>query len=85
MTADIWAGLPPADCRWTWARKQEVAAAIRFGLLSLSQARVFYSLSTAELLQWERERGKPGPYRAKALRSIERRFDKYPRAAVGAR
>ena len=56
MTRDIWADLPPADCRWSFGRKQAVAAAIRAGLIGFNEARERYSLSTEELLIWEKER-----------------------------
>ena len=52
---DIWAGLPAPDCRFSYSRKQQIAQAIRSGLISLGEAREYYGLSTQELLQWHRE------------------------------
>lgn len=44
---------PPTVGRWSASRKAAVVAAVRGGLLSLSQACTRYSLSIEEFLLWE--------------------------------
>jgi len=46
---------PPKPERWVAHRKAEVVAAVRGGLLSLSEACQRYTLSVEEYLTWERE------------------------------
>jgi len=55
------ADLPPADTRrWVIRRKAEVVAAVRGGLLSLSDACERYRLTIDEFLSWQRSIEKHG-------------------------
>ncbi len=58
------ADLPPANTRrWVIRRKAEVVAAVRGGLLSLSEACERYRLTVDEFLSWQRSierHGLPG-------------------------
>jgi hypothetical protein len=58
------ADLPPANTRrWVIRRKAEVVAAVRGGLLSLSEACDRYRLTVDEFLSWQRSierHGLPG-------------------------
>ena len=47
--------LPPRSCnRWTARRKAEVVAAVKGGLLSITQACTRYDLTLEEFAEWER-------------------------------
>jgi hypothetical protein len=46
---------PPKPQRWVAHRKAEVVAAVRGGVLSLSEACQRYALSVEEYLSWEHE------------------------------
>jgi len=55
------ADLPPANTRrWVIRRKAEVVAAVRGGLLSLSDACERYRLTIDEFLSWQRSIEKHG-------------------------
>lgn len=55
------ADLPPANTRrWVIRRKAEVVAAVRGGLLSLSEACERYRLTIDEFLSWQRSIEKHG-------------------------
>lgn len=45
------------DVRWVRRRKAQVVAAVRGGILTLSDALARYSLSLEEFIEWEREVG----------------------------
>ena len=45
------------EVRWVRRRKAQVVAAVRGGILSLSDALGRYSLSLEEFIEWEREVG----------------------------
>jgi hypothetical protein len=54
---------PPSTKRWVIRRKAEVVAAVRGGLLSLSEACDRYRLTVDEFLSWQRSierHGLPG-------------------------
>jgi hypothetical protein len=54
---------PPSTKRWVIRRKAEVVAAVRGGLLSLSEACERYRLTVDEFLSWQRSierHGLPG-------------------------
>jgi hypothetical protein len=44
---------PPNTRRWVIRRKAEVVAAVKGGLLTISQACAIYSLTVEEYLSWE--------------------------------
>lgn len=46
------------DVRWVRRRKAQVVAAVRGGILTLSDALARYSLSLEEFIEWEREVGR---------------------------
>jgi len=46
------------DVRWVRRRKAQVVAAVRVGILTLSDALARYSLSLEEFIEWEREVGR---------------------------
>lgn len=55
------ADLPPSNTvRWTVRRKAEVVAAVRGGLLSLSEACETYRLTADEFLNWQVQIDKNG-------------------------
>ena len=45
------------EVRWVRRRKAQVVAAVRGGILTLSDALARYSLSLEEFIEWEREVG----------------------------
>ncbi len=68
------ADLPPANTRrWVIRRKAEVVAAVRGGLLSLSEACERYSLTIDEFLSWQRSIEKHGLPGLRATRVQEYR------------
>ena len=55
---DVTEDLPSSnDVRWVRRRKAQVVAAVRGGILTLSDALARYSLSLEEFIEWEREVG----------------------------
>jgi len=63
------ADLPPTDTkRWVIRRKAEVVAAVRGGLLSLSEACQRYKLTADEFLSWQRSIEKHGLQGLRATR-----------------
>ncbi len=46
------------EVRWVRRRKAQVVAAVRGGILTLSDALARYSLSLEEFIEWEREVGR---------------------------
>lgn len=68
------ADLPPANTRrWVIRRKAEVVAAVRGGLLSLSEACERYRLTIDEFLSWQRSIEKHGLPGLRATRVQEYR------------
>ncbi|RIA56905.1 DUF1153 domain-containing protein [Dichotomicrobium thermohalophilum] len=68
------ADLPPANTRrWVIRRKAEVVAAVRGGLLSLSEACDRYRLTIDEFLSWQRSIEKHGLPGLRATRVQEYR------------
>ena len=55
------ANLPPSDAqRWVASRKAIVVAAVRGGLLSMSEACARYRLTTEEFLSWQTQVDRDG-------------------------
>ena len=68
------ANLPPPDAqRWVASRKAVVVAAIRGGLLSMSDACARYRLTTEEFLGWQTQVDRNGLHGLRATRIQEYR------------
>ena len=68
------ANLPPPDAqRWVASRKAVVVAAVRGGLLSMSDACARYRLTTEELLGWQTQVDRNGLHGLRATRIQEYR------------
>src|SRR4051812_22451858 len=68
------ANLPPPDAqRWVASRKAVVVAAVRGGLLSMSDACARYRLTTEEFLGWQTQVDRNGLHGLRATRIQEYR------------
>jgi hypothetical protein len=68
------ANLPPPDAqRWVASRKAIVVAAVRGGLLSMSEACARYRLTTEEFLSWQTQVDRNGLQGLRATRVQEYR------------
>ena len=68
------ANLPPPDApRWVASRKAVVVAAVRGGLLSMSDACARYRLTTEEFLSWQTQVDRNGLHGLRATRIQEYR------------
>jgi hypothetical protein len=68
------ANLPPPDApRWVASRKAVVVAAVRGGLLSMSDACARYQLTTEEFLSWQTQVDRNGLHGLRATRIQEYR------------
>src|SRR3954454_4022889 len=68
------ANLPPPDApRWVASRKAVVVAAVRGGLLSMSDACARYRLTTEEFLSWQTQMDRNGLHGLRATRIQEYR------------
>ena len=73
-TVLILANLPPPDApRWVASRKAVVVAAVRGGLLSMSDACARYRLTTEEFLNWQTQVDRNGLHGLRTTRIQEYR------------